>query len=262
MKWLNELKLADLHCHILPQMDDGPSHEKESLDILKQEYRDGIREVALTSHYDCEETPLNDFLEKREKSFQSLKAFIKENDFTEEDPISMKKAAEVKYSPNLCNINLKPLCIEGTDFLLLELPYMRPSYLDKTIFYIQSCGITPIIAHVERYSYLMEDFSVLNKLIDKEVIIQMNASTILNHKFYSTKYLKLIKWNLVHILASDAHSLQRRPPNLSDAIRIVSDCLGKTVAEELCWASHLIFNGIHPEFKPAYCPKKILGRWM
>ena len=261
MKRLNDLMLADLHCHILPHIDDGPSHERESFDILKREYQDGIREVALTSHYDCEETLLNDFIEKREKSFQSLKMFLMENVFTE-DLVSMKKAAEVKFSPNLCNINLKPLCIEGTNFMLLELPYMKSSYLDKTIFHIQSCGITPIIAHVERYPYMMDDLSMLYSLIEKEVIIQMNANTILNNKFGSKKYLKLIKWNLVHILASDAHSIKRRPPNLSDAIKTVSNCLGKSAAEDLCWASHLIFNGIHPEFKPAYYPKRILGRWI
>ena len=261
MKCLNDFMPADLHCHILPRIDDGPGHEKEAFDILKREYQGGIREVALTSHYDCEKTLLNDFIEKRERSFQSLKVFLKENVFTE-DFISMKKAAEVKFSPNLCSINIKPLCIEGTNFMLLELPYMKPSYFDETIFHIQSCGITPIIAHVERYSYMMDNPSMLYSLIDREIIIQMNANAILNNKFKSKKYLKLIKWNLVHNLASDAHSAQRRPPNLPDAIKKVSVCLGKPVAESLCRASHLIFNGIHPKFKPAYFPRKILGRWI
>ena len=261
MKWKNNIQIADLHCHILPRLDDGPKNESESIELLKEEYQGGIQEIALTSHYDCEDMALNNFLEKREDSYRSLHLFLKDSDFNG-NFISMKKAAEVKFSPNLCNIDLKPLCIEGTEFLLLELPYMRTPYLDETIFHIQSRGITPIIAHIERCQYIMDDLSLLCNLVEKEVIVQMNANTILNNRHKTKFFLKLIKWNLVHILASDAHSMQRRPPNLSEAIRKVFDCLGEAAAENLCSASHLIFNGIRPEFGSVYCPKKMFWRWI
>lgn len=255
------MQIADLHCHILPRLDDGPKHESESLELLKEEQQGGIQEIALTSHYDCEDIPLNEFLEKREDSYRSLRSFLKGSNFNE-NFISMKRAAEVRFSPNLYNIDLTPLCIEGTEFMLLELPHMRPPYLNETIFHIQSCGITPIIAHIERCQYIMDDLSILYNFVEKELIVQMNANTLLTNRHKTKNFLKLIKWNLVHILASDAHSMQRRPPNLPEAIRKVFDCLGEAAAENLCSASHLIFNGIRPEFDAAYCPKKMLWRWI
>ncbi|WP_102343056.1 tyrosine-protein phosphatase [Galactobacillus timonensis] len=249
--------LADLHCHILPQIDDGAKDESISIKMLQMEYQSGVTEIAMTSHFDCEKIKLDDFLKKRLVAKKKLmsKAIL---NFKAAANINIKLGAEVYYSPNLSRIDAGKLCIEGTNFMLMELPTDRkPPYLDETIYSLQSMGITLLIAHIERYPYVMDNLPILCDWIDKGIFTQINAGTILRKGSQAKICHKLIKWNLVHVMASDAHSIDKRPPNLAEGL----DLLTKDEKKRLIQNAHNIFGGVTPEITEIYCPKKFLGRW-
>lgn len=253
--------LTDLHSHLLPGLDDGAQDTAASIELLKLEYNSGVRQIALTSHFDCEEISISDFLKLRQASYSQMKQAMANSSYTWND-LELKLGAEVFFSPNICAVEPEKLCIQGTPFMLLELPAKTmPTYFSETIYQLQACGITPIIAHIERYSYVMKDLPILCDWVDQGIYIQINANTILNSGSQAKLCLNLLKWNLCHIVASDAHSTHKRPPNMNAGLDAVSNRLGQSTANQLIRDADLIFNGNYPVAKEMHYPRKILGRW-
>lgn len=256
------IQLADLHCHLLPGMDDGAYDIQEAVDLVSAQYKSGVRQIALTSHFNYERMTLKSFVEHRALAYMRMLAVLEEVPF-EIDEIKFQLGAEVFFSPNLFHEDdILALCIENTRILLLELPTdMMPPYFDETIYQIQSYNITPVIAHVERYPYVMDNLPILCDWEDRGIYAQINAGTILKGGRQAKLCLDLLRWNLAHIIASDAHSIAHRPPNLSDGINAVRVHLGEQIANRLISNADLLFKGICPEIGSIYCPRKILGRW-
>lgn len=251
--------LTDLHSHILPGIDDGAKDEEVSVQLLKMEYESGVRQIALTSHFNCENQDLNEFLLQREKSYERMCREMCQFHF---DELRLKLGAEVFFSPNLCTIDIEKLCLEETDFLLLELPTeMYPAYFFETVYKIQARGITPIIAHIERYPYVMSNPNILCDWIDCGIYTQMNAQAMFWQNKTGRFCSDLFKWNLAHVLSSDTHSLKRRPPNLSEGIEALKQRLGQPITENVLYNADSIFNNIHPEINMIHSPKKIFARW-
>lgn len=255
------MPLTDIHCHLLPGIDDGARNIEISLQLLEAEYNSGVRQIVFTTHFDCEKTDLDLFLDKRKRAFDSVLETIK-REHPEWDDLQLGLGAEVKYSPNLPELPLEQLCLGQTRFLLLELPFhMFPAYFESTIRQIIMSGITPILAHIERYSYVLSDPPVLCDWIDEGVLMQMNAETFLQKDKDTKLCLNLVKWNLVHVIASDAHSLHRRPVNLKEGLAVIEEKLGNQIKETLIQNSNHIFMDEDPEESEMYCPRKIFGRW-
>ena len=258
---VDHVKLTDLHCHLLPGLDDGAQDAAASIELLKLEYDSGIRQIALTSHFDCEAMAVPDFLKLRQESYLQMKQAMDGSNYAWND-LRLKLGAEVRFSPNLCDIKPEKLCIQDTPFMLLELPTeFMPSYFIETIYRLQARGITPIIAHVERYSYVMKDLPILCDWVDQGIYIQINARSILNNGSMANLCLNLLKWNLCHVVASDAHSIYKRPPNLNAGLNAVSNRLGQSTANHLLQNADFIFNGEDLIAKEMHYPRKILGRW-
>ena len=242
-------------------MDDGAENEHVSIQLLKMEYSSGVRQIALTSHFNCENQNLEDFLQRRSRAYEHMSREMRSISCIL-NGLQLKLGAEVFFSSNLCDIDVSRLCIEETNFLMLELPTdLFPAYFDETIYQIQSHGITPVIAHIERYPYIMSNPNVLCDWIDCGIYAQINARTILYQNKAGRLCLDLLKWNLAHILASDVHSVNKRPPNLSEGIYTLTQRLGQSITEDILCNADLIFNGSHPEIKKMHVPRKILGRW-
>ena len=108
--------MTDLHCHILPGMDDGAKDTAVSLELLRREYEDGVRNIAFTSHFNSERTTVEAFTEKRQTAFEQLTAAL------EGQPMQFdfKLGAEVFFSPGLCELDTRALCMGDTAYLLLE----------------------------------------------------------------------------------------------------------------------------------------------
>ena len=254
--------MTDLHCHILPSIDDGAKDESVSLEMLRKEYEDGVRRIAFTSHFKCERTEFDEFLSERDLAFERLKKAMR-NAPAKLGEIQFKLGAEVLFSPRLIEMDLFELCIGDTDFMLMELPFThKPFGLDEALYHIQSMGVIPLIAHVERYPYVMEDPTMLYNWVAAGFLCQVNAGSLVRGDKESKFLLKLIDWGLVHVISSDAHSMGRRRPDVKSGIRYIEKKMGADYADMLRYNAEDIFNGVMPDTMDIHCPKKRFGRWV
>ncbi len=211
--------MTDLHTHILPCIDDGAQSLEEAVNLLLAEERQWVTNIVFTPHFILQDKTVAEFLESRNKSFNILKTHLTETGLC--NNMNFYLGAEVRFDPNIVNEDLYSLCIEGTSYLLLEPLNFFPFKFEQTLDTLLARGITPILAHVERFSYLIKDKALLNRLAENGVLFQCNASALLA-KNYAKDVKKLLKKGFVHVLASDTHNLENRPPELGLAYNMVS----------------------------------------
>ena len=209
------MPLCDVHCHILPGMDDGAKDEDVSLAMLEEDYWQGVTHIAATPHYYPKET-VDQFLIRRVEAAQRLVEALCESQWEEHPAVVL--GAEVAYHNGLIyEEKLQRLCIGDSNYLLLEMPFAKwePGVLRDVRMLRHSRGFMPIIAHLERF-FAYEDKRTIQELLDMDVKIQMNAEYILNPKT-SKKARKLLQSGVVDLLGSDSHNMESRCPNLRDA---------------------------------------------
>lgn len=218
--------MTDFHSHILPKMDDGSRSVEESLEMLKALSEQGITRVVATPHFYANDESVSDFLSRRQASLERLKSSL-----SAETP-EILTGAEVRYYDGISRLSeLKSLCIQGTQLLLLEMPETRwTEYTVKELIDISSDGkVTLVLAHIERYLAYQKP-EVFYWLLRNGILMQINASFI-NGFFSQRKAIKLLKNNEVHFLGSDCHNMTGRPPDIGRALDSVQKKLGKNFAE-------------------------------
>lgn len=204
------VNITDIHSHILFNVDDGSPSLKTSLDILKKEYSQGVRNVICTPHYHAGECKT-------------------ENDLIKENFLVLQKEAKERF-PELtlylgneimaCN-DMSDMLLNGELFTLADTRYVLVEFYPTVVFpqmekYISSLlnnGYIPIIAHCERYKCMRSAIKIINDknishLVEMGAYLQVNVTSVFGseHKFVS----KLIEKDYLHLVASDAHSLGRR----------------------------------------------------
>ena len=222
--------MTDLHCHILPGIDDGAKDTTVSLELLRREYEDGVRNIAFTSHFNSERTTVEAFTAKRQAAFEQLTAAL------EGQPMQFdfKLGAEVFFSPGLCELDTRALCMGDTAYLLLEFPTThKPHFIRQTLYNLQQQGIVPLIAHIERYPYVLEDPTLLYDWVAAGAYAQINAGALLEPKLCK-KLCKFIQWGLVHVISTDTHSPDKRPPRMAQGVQQLEKLLGKCDAIKEC----------------------------
>ena len=172
--------LCDLHTHLLPGVDDGAADLSESLRLLSQEEACGVDTVVLTPHFKPQVQNAEEFFSRRAAAFETLKAAYG-------GPITFRLGAEVLYSKYLANMErIHDFCIEGTDYLLLEMPY-HAQFDEKTVRSVlrlaDEHGIRPILAHVERYEAVLRDVAILERFRECGCLFQVNAATVTKKDF-------------------------------------------------------------------------------
>lgn len=251
--------MTELHCHILPKIDDGAKDIETSIKLLRLEKENNVEHLIYTPHFKCFEKSLDEFISDRKKSADMLNLVLTDSIAIEET----KLGAEVYLSPDLIDIDMTKLCIEKTNYMLIEFSStLNSEWIDDVLYEADLQGIVPVIAHIERYPYAMDDLNFVIDLIEKGCVIQTNASTIIRGDKQSKLIKKMIKWGLIHIIASDAHSVHRRPPKLEEAFSCIKHELGQDVSENLEQNAVNIFNGVDINTENVYKPKKIFGRWI
>lgn len=214
--------MLDIHCHIIPGVDDGPKTIDETLAMLRIAEEDGVSEIIATPHFywGHYETPREVINEK----VQELNEICKE----EKINIKIYEGQEVYLCSKILEHYKEKLIdtIEGTSYMLIEL---NPSKLHKDTFDIlyelKLKGITPIIAHPERYNYVMEDITILNRFIEENCLFQVTAGSIEGR--FGSKIKKtaeeIIKYNLCNFVGSDGHNLKGRIPVIRKAIESMKE---------------------------------------
>lgn len=197
--------MIDLHTHILPGVDDGAKDMEQALDMARQAAAHGVKTVAATPHF------LNvTWSEIKEKTayFQQV---VRENGIA----LDVVVGAEIYVDPELIDLPADeiPTYNDAGRYCLIEFPMLElPPYIDQVLFSLQVKGITPIIAHPERYQAVIRNPNLAAGWIEAGCLIQMNANSILGlfgEKVKQTSKI-MLQHNMVHVLASDAHSTGRR----------------------------------------------------
>lgn len=233
---------TDFHSHILPGIDDGSSN----LDITKRmidiELNSGVDTIVATPHYYCDKQSIEDFLFARNNAYKQVRDYYADNMFKLPD---IKLGAEVYYSHYLNNIsNIKPLCIEDTNYLLLELPYKEITsfVIDGILSLADNNGVNLVIAHIERYLNFTSYKSLL-PLLNSGVLGQINCGSLLDHKTRKRVY-KFIKDDYVHLIGTDAHNDTSRPPYMSEALSVLSKKFSPNFTKKIMFNATAVLNNI------------------
>lgn len=205
--------MIDVHSHILPEMDDGSKSVKESLTMLGDTAREGIERIVATSHfYPTENDPVR-FLERRDKAVEKLR-----ENWRPYFP-RLLLGAEVYYFEGMSRVpELSHLRIEGTDLLLLEMPFN--TWTDRMISEMLAVhsrqGIRVLLAHIERYMHFQKP-DIWNTLLAEGIFMQCNASFFLNWRT-RRRARRMLREGRIHLLGSDCHNMSTRPPRLGEAL--------------------------------------------
>lgn len=215
--------MIDFHAHILPRIDDGSQSVEESIELLRMLAKQDVTHVIATPHYDATRESPERFLERRQRSYETLKAALPEEGIPE-----ICLGAEVMYFPGIGGIEALPsLCFEGTNLLLMEMPMATwGEYAVRELTNLACQGqVTLILAHVERY-WQAQDPEVWDQLLNSGAIMQVNASYFT--RFASRRRaLGQLRDGEIHLLGSDCHSVKYRPPYYGDAVAIIRRKLGE-----------------------------------
>ena len=223
--------MIDLHCHILPGIDDGAETMEESLEMCRIAASDGIRTIFATPHVK------EAVYENDEKSVMPV--FMKLKKAVEDEGIglSVELAAEIHISSTLIHFlhHNRAFLIGGRYFLLELPPETVPSNMEELIFDAQIKGFYPIIAHPERNSILQKNTRLIARWIDRGALVQATAMSVTGEfgKAPKKAVSEIIEKGLCHILATDAHSPKWRPPILSHARDVLTEMVGKQEADRM-----------------------------
>lgn len=205
--------MVELHCHILPGIDDGAKNLDASMALIRKEVQDGVAGIVFTPHFHYERTTVEQFAEKRRKAFSAVAQAVRREGI----PLAAKMGAEVYFTTALPSLDLRTLAFAKSSYILIEFPTTcQPAGIDETLYEVRRQGYTPILAHVERYPFVTEDPTLLYEWVSAGCLAQINASGLLREGRTARWLHKLMEWNLVHLLSSDCHSIEKRPPNLKD----------------------------------------------
>lgn len=203
----------DAHTHCLPNMDDGSDSKELSVRMLQALAGQGIRHTVLTSHFYPQHEKAPDFLKRRSQSYAVLKDAAQ--------PVSglprLLTGAEIYLTRGLSEIDLRPLCMEGTRFLLLELPRQdyKPWMLEEIQNITYALDIIPVLAHIERYLMWYQPQNFRELLSFDELILQCNIGSLLDRS--RRRFLtELAEGGYPLIAGSDCHNLTERPPLFSE----------------------------------------------
>ncbi len=223
--------MIDLHTHILPGLDDGAKSLDEALQMARVAAADGIRTVAATSHFGFHlKLTWPAIVEAVDALNQALVA--------EALPLRVAAAAEITISPEVLDVLERngALTINGSRYALTELPFDQyPLYTERVLFEMQLRGIVPIIAHPERNSQIIKDPDILGRLVQRGALAQITTTSLLGGFGGATKRAAehMLKHNMAHFLASDAHSPKDRRPELSQAAERAAKLIGQEAARTL-----------------------------
>ena len=253
---IEDMHMTDLHSHILPGIDDGAKDQNVSASLLQAQLSSGVTQVACTPHFYFERQTIEEFCQKRDAAKQVLFHYCA----AELENITVQVGAEVLFSPGLLELDLKPLCMENTSLMLVELPTSYyPLWTCDVLYRLGGLGVVPLIAHVERYPYVMENPNLLLDWISAGAYTQVNATSLVQHKKRKERILKMIRHRLIHVIATDTHSLVKRPPLMGQALTLIEKNCGTQIAQEMCTCADALFAGEAPEQPEATAMKQLFG---
>ena len=218
--------MIDLHCHILPGIDDGSKNMEMSLRMAQMYIENGYERVVSTSHY---------FGEGKGSKYEDLihaKAELEDRLDREGMDLKIYLGNELYLSPDILD-NLqsgRALALGDSRYVLIEMPANEvPEYAEDILYEIQLKGYIPIIAHPERNAAIVRNPNILYSLVEKGSMAQLNLHSLtgMYGKDVMNTAILLLKNNLVNFVATDSHSDKRRSPMVKNSLKLIETKIGK-----------------------------------
>jgi protein-tyrosine phosphatase len=217
--------MIDLHCHILPGVDDGAQSLSDSIEMARKAVEQGIKRIVATPHH-------------RNNNYENPKSSIIDR-VLDLNQVLREEKIELEVLPGQ-EVRIHGEMIEGfeageilpvnhTPYLLVEFPSNHvPRYTEKLFYDLQMKGLIPVIVHPERNQELIERPELLYQLVKKGVLTQITAASVCGNfgKKIKNFSLQLIEANLTHLIASDAHNITRRGFKMREAFGTIQQMYG------------------------------------
>ncbi|MBW2708085.1 MAG: tyrosine protein phosphatase [Deltaproteobacteria bacterium] len=225
--------LIDIHAHILPGMDDGPATLDQSLEMARVAVEDGIRTMISTPH--CLNGRHSNWRQEMLTACETFNAQLRQRQI----PLTVLPGSEACLAPELAGEIEKGRLMTLNDtgrYFFLELPdQFIPEAVKSLINRLKRDKITAIITHPERNATLQQNMDLLSDFVLAGALSQVTAGSItgqFGRHIYKCS-AKIVKMQMAHFVASDAHSPTERPPKLFSAIKKLTSVVGKTRAERM-----------------------------
>lgn len=230
--------MIDLHCHVLPGIDDGPASMAEALDMCRIAADNGIATLVATPHF----RPGS----HTRSSLEVYKKAAELQDAARREGISIRVlcGAEVTVTPELLHYlsTIEHLTINKTRrYFLAELHGSAPPRWNHFLGSVQRSGFIPILAHPERNAWFLNHYDALVDYVRSGGMVQITAMSLagLLGEDVFQYCLFLLRNRLVHVIATDAHSRDFRSPVLTDALAAACRVLGEKSARRLVFDNPL-----------------------
>lgn len=246
-RWDILSRMIDIHCHILPNLDDGAESPDISVGMAEMAIEDGVTHIICTPHansrYPFEPDLINARRKELQERFEGRLTFGTGCDFH----LSFENLQAIRENPSRFTLNQKNyLLVEFADFSI-------PAALDHALHQLQLAGITPIITHPERNPLIRTKPERLFQWLRQGCYAQVTAQSIAG-KFGRTAQETAEKWlaaGVFHFIASDAHNISSRPLRLKETFLNVSRAYGEELARALMIDNPLaVFEGRPLPFVP------------
>ncbi len=249
--------MIDVHCHILPGLDDGPKTIEESLEMCAIASADAVEAIVATPHM------LNGLHEVKRDDILAAVESLNESCRKAGIDVVIYPGADVRVDkelPRMIKADEVMTVVNRGQHLMLELPEETvPAELAELLFEIQLMGITPVISHPERNFAIQQNVELLRDLVERGNLTQITAGA-LTGKFGSIveqSSIKIVQSGFGHLLASDAHDSRRRRPELSEAHAILEKLVGPEEAEQMATVrGALMIEGKYVSIPEAKAPKR------
>jgi protein-tyrosine phosphatase len=241
--------MVDIHCHILPGIDDGSKSWEMTAEMCRVAAEDGITHIAATPHcndeYDYDRDRYTEMLAQLSDAADGKLTFSLGCDFHfSYDNIQDALAHPRRYT------------IGDSQYLLIEFSdYGLPPSVKDDLFAFTSNGMVPIITHPERNQILLRRPELVLEMVEQRCLVQVTANAITG--FWGSRSKKMAEWLLkreaVHVVASDAHDPERRKPVLSEARHAVAKLASEEVADALVLQNPAaVIDGKSLPYQPTY----------
>lgn len=225
----------DIHCHILPGIDDGATDKREMIRMLQIAYKEGIRTMIATPHYHPRRGQADAYIVEHawrkacseiQKVYPDMEIYAGNEIYYRRDAGQMLRNGEL-------------LTLAGSDYVLVEfsLSSAEPEEIMDGVKELQMMGYLPIIAHVERYDSILGDVEYVEELVEAGAYIQVNAGSVIGELGGNRKRFikKLLKNECVHFIGTDAHDAHRRTPSIKNCAAYIEKKFGEEMAEVILY---------------------------
>ena len=205
-------RIVDIHNHIIFNVDDGPGTLEQSMAMMRQATEYGITDIVATPHQ-LENDQVSGHPIRQQKIIENFN-ILKEEVLKEQLPLNLYLGSELYYTTYVVNAPEIPFYTyeDKKKYALIEFSLnWHPEGYKETFYELIQNGITPVLAHPERYSYFWEIIDDIIDLVKMGSILQINAGSLLGYQGTQARFLSdmLLREGLVHVIASDAHRASR-----------------------------------------------------